>query len=65
MRKWIVGALALLAVTVYLVMSSSSALPVDTATITTQDLVITVQEQGRTRARLPWTVTAPVITDCP
>lgn len=60
MRKWIVGALALLAVTVYLVMSSSSALPVDTATITTQDLVITVQEQGRTRARLPWTVTAPV-----
>ncbi len=60
MRKWIVGALALLAVTVYLVMSSSSALPVDAATITTQDLVITVQEQGRTRARLPWTVTAPV-----
>ena len=60
MRKWIVGALALLVVTVYLAMSSSAALPVETARVQTQELVITVQEQGRTRARLPYTVTAPV-----
>lgn len=60
MQKWIVGALALLAVVIYLEMSSSTALPVDTATVQAQELVITVQEQGRTRARLPYTVTAPV-----
>jgi HlyD family secretion protein len=61
MRKWIVGALALLLiVAVYLMISTSSAVPVETAMIKQQDLVITVQEQGRTRARLPYTVTAPV-----
>ncbi|MBU2098809.1 MAG: hypothetical protein KKD00_08600, partial [Gammaproteobacteria bacterium] len=60
MRKWILGFLALLAIVVYLVSTSSSALRVETATVEQRDLVITVQEQGRTRARLPYTVTAPV-----
>lgn len=60
MRKWILGFLALLAIVIYLVSTSSSALRVETATVEQRDLVITVQEQGRTRARLPYTVTAPV-----
>ena len=60
MGKWIVGALALLIIAAWLMIATSSAVPVQTATIQRQDLVITVQEQGRTRARLPYTVTAPV-----
>ena len=60
MRKWIVGALALLLIVAYLMFSTSAAVPVEIASIQRRDLVITVQEQGRTRARLPYTVTAPV-----
>lgn len=60
MRKWIAGFLALSVIVIYLVSTSSSALRVETAAIDRRDLVITVQEQGRTRARLPYTVTAPV-----
>ncbi|MDO8907614.1 MAG: efflux RND transporter periplasmic adaptor subunit [Pseudohongiella sp.] len=60
MRKWIVGALALLVVIIYFFSTSSSAVRVETATVGQRDLMITVQEQGRTRARLPYTVTAPV-----
>lgn len=60
MGKWIVGFLALLLVVIYLISSSSSALRVETATAEQRNLMITVQEQGRTRARLPYTVTAPV-----
>ncbi|MDP3517094.1 MAG: HlyD family efflux transporter periplasmic adaptor subunit [Pseudohongiella sp.] len=60
MRKWIVGFLALLIIAAYVINSSSSALRVETALVERRDLIITVQEQGRTRARLPYTVTAPV-----
>lgn len=61
MRKWIMGFLALLAAAViYLFITSSSAVRVETTTVEQRDLMITVQEQGRTRARLPYTVTAPV-----
>ncbi|TFH75070.1 HlyD family efflux transporter periplasmic adaptor subunit [Gammaproteobacteria bacterium LSUCC0112] len=60
MRKWIVGFLALLLIAVVVINSSSSAPRVETALVERRDLLITVQEQGRTRARLPYTVTAPV-----
>jgi HlyD family secretion protein len=60
MRKWIVGVLALLLIIIYIFNTSSSALRVETAVVEQRDLMITVQEQGRTRARLPYTVTAPV-----
>lgn len=60
MRKWIVGFMALLVMVIYLLNASSPALRVETASVDLMDLMITVQEQGRTRARLPYTVTAPV-----
>jgi len=60
MRKWIVGVVALLVVAIYWLNSSSSGLRVETVVVAQRDLLITVQEQGRTRARLPYTITAPV-----
>jgi HlyD family secretion protein len=60
MRKWIVGIVTLLVMAIYWLNSSSSGLRVETVVVAQRDLLITVQEQGRTRARLPYTVTAPV-----
>jgi HlyD family secretion protein len=60
MRKWMVGIVALLVVAIYWLNNASSGLRVETAVVQQQDLLITVQEQGRTRARLPFTITAPV-----
>jgi len=60
MRKWIVGIVALLVVAIYWLNSASSGLRVETVVVAQRDLLITVQEQGRTRARLPYTITAPV-----
>lgn len=59
MRKWIVG-LMVLAIALAVVFSRPSALPVEAAAVEHRELVVTVQEQGRTRARLPHIVTAPV-----
>jgi HlyD family secretion protein len=60
MRKWMVGIVTLLVMAIYWLNSSSSGLRVETVVVAQRDLLITVQEQGRTRARLPYTVTAPV-----
>ena len=60
MRKWLVGIVALLVVAIYWLTSTSSGLRVETVVVAPRDLLITLQEQGRTRARLPYTITAPV-----
>lgn len=59
MRKWIVITAIVVAVSV-LWLLSSTPLTVQTAAVQMRPLTVTVQEQGRTRARLPYTVTAPV-----
>lgn len=59
MRKWIMG-LTVLAIGLVVYLSRPSGLPVETANVDYRELVVTVQEQGRTRARLPHVVTAPV-----
>lgn len=60
MRKWIAGLVIVLIVTTVMWLSGSSEIPVDIANVEARELVVTVQEQGRTRARLPYVVTAPV-----
>lgn len=59
MTKWIVSALLLLVVLLF-ALNGEDAVRVQTAMIERGDLTVTVQEQGRTRARLPFTVSAPV-----
>ncbi|HDZ10197.1 efflux RND transporter periplasmic adaptor subunit [Pseudohongiella sp.] len=59
MRKWIIMTAIVMAVSV-LWLLSSTPLSVETAVVQTRPLTVTVQEQGRTRARLPYTITAPV-----
>jgi HlyD family secretion protein len=59
MRKWIVGLVLLVAI-VLVWLSGSNPLVVDTVSVESRELVVTVQEQGRTRARLPHIVTAPI-----
>ncbi len=59
MRKWIIMTAIVMAVAV-LWLLSSTPLSVETAVVQTRPLTVTVQEQGRTRARLPYTITAPV-----
>lgn len=59
MRKWIILAAVVIAVSILWLLSSSS-LQVTTAMVQIRPLTVTVQEQGRTRARLPYTITAPV-----
>ena len=59
MRKWIIMAAIVVAVSV-LWLLSSTPLTVQTAVVQMRPLTVSVQEQGRTRARLPYSVTAPV-----
>lgn len=59
MSKWIMVGVAVLFVLLFL-LSGSEVVRVQTATVQEQELTVTVQEQGRTRARLPYTVSAPV-----
>jgi HlyD family secretion protein len=59
MSKWIaiiVGISALL----WFLLSGPDAVPVQTVEAQKRELTVTVQEQGRTRARLPYLITAPV-----
>ena len=61
LRRWLMGLLALVAVLALLFLASRpAAVTVETAQVIRQPLVITVNEQGRTRARQPYTVAAPV-----
>lgn len=61
LRRWLTGLLALVAVLALLFLASRpTAVTVETAGVIRQPLVITVNEQGRTRARQPYTVAAPV-----
>lgn len=59
MRKWIIMVGIVIAVSAVWLLSSSSV-SVTTGVVQTRPLTVTVQEQGRTRARLPYTITAPV-----
>jgi HlyD family secretion protein len=59
MGKWIIIGLASLALLVFL-FSGSETVRVQTSVVKEQQLTVTVQEQGRTRAYLPYTVSAPV-----
>ncbi len=59
MRKWTLIALGVV-LTAYLLFSGSDPIRVQTEVVALRDLTITVQEQGRTRAHLPFVVTAPV-----
>lgn len=59
MRKWMLLAVIVIALPVLWLLSSSPLL-VQTAVVDTRPLTVTVQEQGRTRARLPYTIAAPV-----
>lgn len=59
MIKWIIIGLTTVVLLVFL-FSGPDAVRVQTAAIKEQPLTVTVQEQGRTRAYLPYTVSAPV-----
>jgi len=59
MSKWIAGAVILIVVLAW-TMSGSEAVRVQTALVDHRELVVTVQEQGRTRAKLPYIVNSPV-----
>lgn len=61
LSRWLFAiALALLLVVAARMALLPDPLPVETAAVDTRDLRVTVEEQGRTRAHLPYTVTAPV-----
>ncbi|ALO47219.1 efflux RND transporter periplasmic adaptor subunit [Pseudohongiella spirulinae] len=59
MTKWIVAAVGLLALLLFS-LSGEETVRVQTRVAENGPLTVTVQEQGRTRARLPFTVSAPV-----
>ena len=59
MTKWIVAVVALVAL-LFISLSGEESVRVQTAMVERGPLSVTVQEQGRTRARLPFTVSAPV-----
>ena len=61
LRRWLVGVLGLVAVLALVMLSMQpTALTVETARVARQALVVTVNEQGRTRAREPYVIAAPV-----
>ena len=60
-RRWIVGlVLVVILAAVVMAMLRPTEIPVQTAVVEHRTLRVTVQEQGRTRARLPYTIAAPV-----
>lgn len=59
--KWLIVVTAVAVLALILMLSLQSAgLPVNSAEVGTGTLTVTVNEQGRTRARLPHTLNAPV-----
>lgn len=59
MRKWIIG-FVVLGILLMWWLLRPQAIPVDIVTLETAEMAATVEEQGRTRARLPHIITAPV-----
>lgn len=60
-RSWLVTLFVIIGVTIVLVLSARpQPVSVETALVEQRELIVTVQEQGRTRAREPFTVAAPV-----
>ncbi|MAO40684.1 MAG: hypothetical protein CMK70_10825 [Pseudohongiella sp.] len=59
MGKWLLIVSGVL-ITAYIFLSGGNSVRVQTATAALRDLSVTVQEQGQTRAYLPFVVTAPV-----
>jgi len=59
--KWLISLLVVAAILALSVMAMRpQPLQVETAAVERRQLVVTVQEQGRTRAKEPYTITAPV-----
>lgn len=60
-KGWLLTVLVIAAVAAVVVLSSRpQPVSVETALVEERELIVTVQEQGRTRAREPFTVAAPV-----
>src|SRR5690554_5767414 len=59
MRKWIIGFVVVGILLIWWLLRPQ-AIPVDVVTLQTAEMAATVEEQGRTRARLPHIITAPV-----
>lgn len=61
LRRWLLGLLGLVALLTLVMLSlQPAAVMVETARVAHQALVVTVNEQGRTRAREPYVIAAPV-----
>ena len=59
--KWLISLLVLASILALIVISMRpQPLQVETSTVERRQLTVTVQEQGRTRAKEPYTITAPV-----
>lgn len=59
MRKWIIGFVVVGILLIWWLLRPQT-ISVDVVTLQTTEMAATVEEQGRTRARLPHTITAPV-----